>query len=124
MTTEEIWEEIRSLPSYLFKDHPGSGYPKIKTDEVLFRLRQLIDQITQTYEGMVEVREIVISQHLAKLEAICEWAFYMEAMYEDCTYLSQEAFDKDAKSQLAKLVELVGVWVPPELRDEMEESEE
>jgi hypothetical protein len=82
------------------------------------------NQTVQTYEGMIEVREIVISQHLAKLEAICEWAFYMEAMYEDCTYLSQEAFDKDAKSQLAKLVELVGVWVPPELRDETAANQE
>ena len=45
-----------------------------------------------------------------------EWAFQMLTMYEDCTYLSLEPFDVAAKKHLAKLVEFVGEWVPPEVR--------
>ncbi len=70
MTLPDIWEEIRTLPSYLFKDRPGDGYPSIKADEILFRLRTEVDRSLQTYEGMVEARELVIAQHLKKFEAI------------------------------------------------------
>jgi len=52
----------------------------------------------------------------AKLEGVQEWAYTMGLMYEDCVYLSHEAFEKDAKTHLGTLVDLVGKWVPPEMR--------
>jgi len=52
-----------------------------------------------------------------KIASVQEWAFNMGCMLEDCTYLSMEQFDKDAKLHLESLVALVGKWVPPELRD-------
>lgn len=61
---------------------------------------------------------------LVMREAVGEWAFFMGAMFEDCTYLSQESWDKDAKSHLEELVTLVGEWIPPEIRDEVEGRED
>ncbi len=51
----------------------------------------------------------------SKIEAVQQWAFQMECMYEDCSYLSHEAFDEDAKKALKELINIVGKWIPPEV---------
>ena len=51
-------------------------------------------------------------------EKVQEWAFNMACMFEDCTYLSHEQFMKDARIHLENLIELVGQWTPPEIRDQ------
>ena len=40
----------------------------------------------------------------------------MKLSLEDCTYMSLGAYDKDVKKNLAVLFEVVGKWVPPEMR--------
>jgi len=59
-----------------------------------------------------------IAELESKIEDIQEWAFNMECMLEDCTYMSLKQFDRDAKTHLESLVKLVGKWIPPELRPE------
>jgi len=53
-------------------------------------------------------------------EKVQEWAFNMACMFEDCTYLSHEQFMKDAKIHLENLIEIVGTWTPPEIREQQE----
>jgi len=53
-------------------------------------------------------------------EKVQEWAFQMACMFEDCTYTSHEQFMKDARIHLENLIELVGTWTPPEIRDQKE----
>ena len=71
--------------------------------------------------GLLRIRKD--KRLLAMREAVGEWAFFMGAMFEDCTYLSQESWDKDAKSHLGRLVELVGEWIPPEIKDDQARRE-
>ena len=58
-----------------------------------------------------------------KIKKVAEWAYNMGLMYEDCAFLSHSASEEAAKNALAELVELVGPWVPPEIREEKEVSD-
>ena len=106
-----IWAEIWGkkpltdrFDAVFLKDEPA--YWKKEMDKWL--LKEVIPYI-EAIEGKAE-----------KLEAVQQWAFQMEYMYEDCSYLSHEAFDKDAKKALQELISIVGKWIPLEVRTSAE----
>ena len=80
--------------------------------------------VTHTIIAVGYVVGLVILKAIRNLsmedEKVQEWAFNMACMFEDCTYLSHEQFMKDARIHLENLIELVGQWTPPEIRDQQE----
>ena len=86
------------------------------------RISQLEDTIQRLRDEALLGLASVDRAHKEKedlIEAVGEWAFFMGAMFEDCTYLSHESFERDQKKHIEELVALVGEWIPPEIRGEV-----
>ena len=71
-----------------------------------------------------EIRKLKALILNEEIEKVKEWAFNMDCMFEDCTYLSHEQFNEAIRSHLEKLIKLVGRWIPPEIRDQREEEKQ
>ena len=98
----------------------GMFLPVIRENDVL----RVGWAITHTIIAVGYVVGLVILKAIRNLgsetDKIQEWAFNMACIFEDCTYLSNEHFMKDARTHLEKLIELIGQWIPPEIRDQKE----
>ncbi len=70
------WKGVRWLKRV--RDFIGNLHNDVaELTAVVGDLKAEIDQTTQTYEGMVEVRELVIANHLKRLKSISEVAPYI-----------------------------------------------
>ena len=79
------WKGVRWLKRV--RDFIGNLHNDIaELTAVIKDLKAELDRSTQIYEGMVDVRELVIANHLKRLKSISEVAPYILSVFEAIQY--------------------------------------